>query len=529
MTNIDPIEVSMKMASEGKTAQAKIILMNALTQNKDNIEILNALGGLTFLSEELDAAAHFYEKSLKIFSQQPDILFNVALIHKDSGNSIKALEAYTRLLEIRPNDLESLNNRGNIFRELSLFEKAFQDLNKANEIINNQKITSLHEAEPWVIYLNLGNVLILMGRYTEANNFIDKGLVLKPNSFELQKSKGAILFYLTYYQEAITHYHAALKIKPHDIEIQFHIALAHLSIGNYDEGFKCYESRAGVKKLEGIWTGKEGVSGKVIYIKAEQGLGDVIQFSRYIPMIEDLGAKVYFQVPKPLQNIIRSLGNRFEIVDELERGFDYYTHLMSLPYIFKTNLHNIPARERYLSTDEERIALWNKKLNRSERYQVGLVWQGGFRENRPDLWHIYHGHRNIACEFLEPLFRLDIDLVSLQKGDGAIDEMKDFLDKHPSFQIKEYSDEIKDFSDTAALIENLDLVISVDTSTLHLAASLGKETWLLNRFNSCWRWNSSNKTRTPWYPSMKIFNQRKLGQWDDVMDDVIQNLKERIN
>ena len=118
--------------------------------------------------------------------------------------------------------------------------------------------------------------------------------------------------------------------------------------------------------------------------------------------------------------------------------------------------------------------------------------------------------------------------MSLQKGDEAIDEMKDFLDKHPSFRIKEYSDEIEDFSDTAALIENLDLVISVDTSTLHLAASLGKETWLLNRFNSCWRWNSSNKTRTPWYPSMKIFNQRKLGQWDDVMDDVIQNLKERI-
>ncbi len=245
-------------------------------------------------------------------------------------------------------------------------------------------------------------------------------------------------------------------------------------------------------------------------------------------MVEDLGAKVYFQVPKALQNIIRSLGDQFEIVDEMERGFDYYTYLMSLPYIFKTNLHSIPVRERYLSADEEKIALWNKKLNRSERYQVGLVWQGGFRENRPDLWHIYHGYRNIACEFLQPLFLLDIDIVSLQKGDEAINEIKDFLDKHPSFRIKEYSDEIENFSDTAALIENLDLVISVDTSVAHLAASLGKETWLLNRFNSCWRWNSSNKTRTPWYPSMKIFNQRKLGQWDDVMDDVIKNLKERI-
>jgi hypothetical protein len=147
---------------------------------------------------------------------------------------------------------------------------------------------------------------------------------------------------------------------------------------------------------------------------------------------------------------------------------------MSLPYIFKTNLHNVPARERYLSADEEKIALWKKKLNRSKRYQVGLVWHGGFRENRPDLWHIYHGYRNITCEFLERLFHLDIDLVSLQKGDEALDEMKNFLDKHPSYRIKEYSDEIEDFSDTAALIENLDLVISVDTSTLTLQPHLEK-------------------------------------------------------
>jgi tetratricopeptide (TPR) repeat protein len=529
MNHIDPIEASMKIASEGKTLQAKKILKDALAQNKDSIEILNALGDLMYLSEELDDAMHFYEKSLGVFTQQPDILFNVALINKEGGNLVKALEAYTRLLEISPNDLECLNNRGNIFRELSLFEKALNDFNKAKEVINNQGNETPYEVEPWVIDLNLGNVLILMGKYEEANNFFDQGIAINKNSPDLLKSKAVALLYLARYEQTIFYLKKAIKIAPHDLSMHFDLALAHLSIGNYNEGFRCYESRAVIKKLDGpIWTGREDVSGKVIYVKAEQGLGDVIQFSRYIPMIEDLGAKVYFQVPKPLKNIIRSLGDRFEIVDEMERGFDYQTYLMSLPYIFKTNLHSIPTRERYLSADEEKIALWNKKLNRSARYQVGLVWQGGFRENRPDLWHIYHGYRNIACEFIEPLFRLDIDLVSLQKGDEAIDEMKDFLDKHPSFRIKEYSDEIENFSDTAALIENLDLVISVDTSVAHLAASLGKETWLLNRFNSCWRWISSNKTRTPWYPSMKIFNQKKLGQWDDVMDDVIKNLKERI-
>jgi hypothetical protein len=276
-----------------------------------------------------------------------------------------------------------------------------------------------------------------------------------------------------------------------------------------------------------MWTGVEDVSGKVIYIKAEHGLGDMIQFSRYVHLIEARGARVYLQAPQSLQIIMRSLSDQLEIVDEMERGFDYYTNLMSLPYIFKTNLHNIPARESYLFADEDKVKLYKKKLNKTERKQVGLVWHGGFREKQPELWHI-NNSRNIACAFLEPLFRLDIDLVSLQKGDEAIDEMTDFLKRHPSFQLKDYSHELKNFSDTAALIENLDLVISVDTSVLHLAASLGKETWLLNRLNSCWRWNSCNKTRTPWYPTMKIFNQTKLGQWDDVVDDVIKNLKERI-
>ena len=528
MPRIDPIHDSMRLISEGKSSEAKKILMDALAQNKDDIEILNALGDMTFVAEDFHEAIHFYERSLNVFPQQPDILFNIALINKEGGNLVKSLEAYTRALEIRPNDLECLNNRGNIFRELSLFEKALKDFNKAIEVINNQGNKTPYEVEPWVIDLNLGNVLILMGKYEEANNFLDQGIAINKNSSDLLKSKAVALLYLARYEESIFYLKKAIRITPHDSSIYFNLALAHLSIGNYNEGFKSYESRDEVKKLDGaMWTGEEDVSGKVIYIKAEQGLGDVIQFSRYIPMIEDLGAKVYFQVPKPLQNIIRSLGDRFEIVDEMERGFDYHTHLMSLPYIFKTNLHSIPARERYLSVDEEKIALWNKKLNKSERKQVGLVWHGGFREKQPELWHI-NRYRNIACEFLEPLFLLDIDIVSLQKGGEALDEMKDFLDNHPSFRIKEYSDELKDFSDTAALIENLDLVISVDTSTLHLAASIGKETWLLNRFNSCWRWNSSNKTRTPWYPSMKIFNQRNLGQWDDVMDDVIKNLKERI-
>jgi len=528
MTCLDIIEESMRLTSEGKSSEAKKILMGALAQNQDQTEILNALGDMAYLSRESGDALYFYERSLKVLSQQPDILFNTALIYKERGSLIQALEAYSKILDMNPSDLECLNNRGNIFRELSFFEKAYQDLNKANELITNKATISSDKFEPWVIYLNLGNVLILMGRYEEANIFFDKGLALKPTSFELQRSKGSVLFYLSQYQEAIDHYHKALKIKPLDTEVQRDMALAYLSMGDYDEGLKRHESRDVVKKFVGtLWTGQEDISGKIVYIKAEQGLGDMIQLSRYVPLVSMMGAKVYFQVPKSLQSVMRSLGDQFKIVDEMESGFDFCTHLMSLPFIFKTNLNSIPAKERYLLSDKNKVDLWKKKLNKSERLQVGLIWHGGAREKLPHLWHI-NRYRDIACEFLEPLFQLDIDLVSLQKGEEALDEMKYFLGKYPSYRLIDYSDEIKDFSDTAALIENVDLVITVDTSVAHLAASLGKETWLLNRFNSCWRWISSDRTRSPWYPSVKIFNQIKLGEWGDVMESVKKNLEERI-
>ena len=528
MTCLDIIQESMRLASAGKSSEAKKILMSALAQNQNEIEILNALGDMAHLSRESDDSLYFYERSLKVFPQQPDILFNTALIYKERGSLIKALDAYTKILDMSPNDLECLNNRGNIFRELSLFEKAYLDLNKANEVIGNDVTINSDTFEPWVIYLNLGNVLILLGRYEEANIFFDKGLALKSTSFELQRSKGVVLFHLAQYQEATNHYHKALEIKPHDIEIQLDIALAYLAMGDYDEGLKRYESRNDIKKFVGaLWTGQEDISGKIVCIKAEQGFGDTIQFSRYVPLVSMMGAKVYFQVPRPLQSVMRSLGDQFKIVDEMESGFDFYAHLMSLPFIFKTNPNNIPVKERYLFAETNKIAFWKKKLNKSERLQVGLVWHSGFREKLPHLWHISRS-KNIACEFLEPLFQLDIDLVSLQKGEEALDEMKYFLGKYPSYRLIDYSDEIKDFSDTAALIENLDLVISVDTSVAHLAASLGKETWLLNRFNSCWRWISSDRTRSPWYSSVKIFNQIKLGEWGDVIESVKKNLEEII-
>jgi tetratricopeptide (TPR) repeat protein len=166
----------MRLTSEGKDFEAKKILMGALAQNQDQIEILNALGDMAFLSKESGDALYFYERSLRVFPQQSDTLFNTALIYKEQGNLIKALETYTKILDMNPNDLECLNNRGNIFRKLSLFEKAYQDLNKAKDIMGNEEASSSDRIQPWVIYLNLGNVLILKGSMMRLINSLIKDL-----------------------------------------------------------------------------------------------------------------------------------------------------------------------------------------------------------------------------------------------------------------------------------------------------------------------------------------------------------------
>jgi hypothetical protein len=241
-----------------------------------------------------------------------------------------------------------------------------------------------------------------------------------------------------------------------------------------------------------------------------------------------MGAKVVFEVQKPLLELMKSLRGVHHLVafgDPLP-PFDWHCPLLSLPHALGTELQSIPWNGPYLQADAKKTALWQNRLGSRQRSRVGLVWSGGFRPNQPETWAV-NARRNMSLQEMLVIVQPKLEFYSLQKGEPAQSELKKASAQGGlSKSIIDCVDELQDFSDTAALIAQLDLIISVDTSTAHLAAAMGKEVWLLNRFDTCWRW-LLDRDDSPWYPSLRLFRQSEAGDWSRVMDQVRLNLEHK--
>ena len=566
------------------------LLNRALLKDLNNKDILNALGDFNYLSNNIVKALDCWDKSLVINPNQVDILFNVALIHQQNNEHKKALELYSRLLTINPNDVESLNNRGNVNRKLSMYDKAIKDYEsalengfKTFEVFYNLAISfdELHLYENAIhsyasalslnsnvpeIYLNFANSLTVLGRYEESLQLINQGALIGTalDQAKLINTKGIVFLHQYRWSEALEcfdraieidkdyaeahnnkaciysyieknkaeeHFISALKIKPDYIDAKFNLASFLLSSGNYEDGWVAYECRHQLSKIKKLksspWLGQEEIKDKILYVYPEQGFGDFIQFCRYVPILEVMGAKIWLEVPKPLERVAQTLNCKFKLVQNIKEGFDYHCPIMSLPLALKTNIKNIPAPEKYLYADPEKIIGWRKKLGSRKRLRIGVVWQGGTRKNEPRSWGL-NNKRNININLLKQLLTQDIEIFSLQKGTDAVKELEIFRKENIDITIHDHTDMLLDFSDTAGLIENIDLVITVDTAVAHLAGALGKETWILNRFDTCWRWFSDHRSSSPWYPSVRIFTQKEPGQWEGVVTEVVVELKNYI-
>ena len=274
-----------------------------------------------------------------------------------------------------------------------------------------------------------------------------------------------------------------------------------------------------------LWRGSNEITGKTILLHAEQGFGDTIQFCRYVPLVLKCGARVVLEVPKPLHALMSTLPGNAQIVsrgDPLPE-FEYQCPLMSLPLAFKTTLSNIPANIPYLKTIPDKSHFWSEKLGATDKLRVGLVWSGGFRPDQPELQQV-NQRRNIPLAKFAPLKHTDIEFYSLQKGQPAETELAEIIrHKWDGPHIFDFTSLLNDFSDTAALVENLDLVISVDTSAAHLAGAIGKPAWILNRFDTDWRW-LLDRTDSPWYPTVKLYRQEKAANWDGVIQRIKDDL-----
>jgi hypothetical protein len=305
-----------------------------------------------------------------------------------------------------------------------------------------------------------------------------------------------------------------------------------LQLGRFEHGWRQYEWRKkGDKPIaarnfpQRPWLGEEDIAGKTLFLWYEQGFGDTIQFCRYAKLAEARGAKVVMAVQRPLRALLKESFPTIQFIDqdEVPTDFGYHCPLMSLPLAFGTTLATIPANIPYLEADAEKSLFWREKLGAKNKPRVGLVWSGGFRPNQPELWAV-NRRRNIPLAKLAMLKNPDIEFYSLQKGEAAEAELADAMRNHcDGPRIIDVTGLLDDFSDTAALTENLDLVISVDTSTAHLAGALGKPVWILNRVDTCWRW-LLDRTDSPWYPTARLYRQEKAGDWDAVVQRVKTDL-----
>jgi hypothetical protein len=343
--------------------------------------------------------------------------------------------------------------------------------------------------------------------------------MLAPGNAPLHANRAAALRKLDRPHDALTSARAALRIKPDFAHARFVEAVALLTLGDFKAGWRAYESRWQVGWLKSqardfgapLWLGNESLRGKTILLHAEQGLGDTLQFVRYVPLLAARGARVILEVQKPLVRLMASLAGAAAVVARQEPlpAYDYHSPLMSLPFACGTALDSIPAGVPYIVPAAADVAAWDARLAQRRRPRIGLVWSGE-RSHDNDL------NRSMPLATLAPLFDLpDVAFVSLQHE--VREEDVGFLLGRPD--IMRIGPLFKDFADTAAAIANLDAVVAVDTAAAHLAGALHKPLFLLLPYAADFRW-LRERADSPWYPSAKLFRQHRFGDWTGAVDEL---------
>jgi tetratricopeptide (TPR) repeat protein len=514
---------AQELFKEQKLEKAQVLLSNLIETNHEHIGALKLLGVIALKREEFDKALVHFSKLVMVEPNNAENHFNLGVCLHDQKRVEEALFFYDSALNINPNFVEAIENKAAAFRDLFQFEKA---LATYSELI-------LRSPKNLKNYSNYAICLTDFGQYETALEMYEIAISL--GSKRENYHKAGVLMAMLRDQEALEALELAKNYYEDKHEIDWNLGSIYLRNGLFEKGWEKYESRLKIKgwfqhtNIKPQWNGCQDIRNKTILIQSEQGLGDTIQFCRYLKYVKSLGCKVIFIVQKELLQLLKNLEGADSILtkDDSIPEHDYYCYLLSLPFIFRTTEKTIPSGSQYIKSDKELNLYWKAKTPKNKKLKVGIVWSGAINANRPSEYN-RNRQRNIPIEYLLYFKSLDIDLYSLQKGAEAENQLKDLLEKNPDLKINNPMQSIVDFTDTAALIENLDLIVSVDTSTAHLSAALGKETWLLNRFDTCWRWMLYRNT-SPWYENMKIYRQEKPNDWSNVVERVVKDIQKRVD
>jgi tetratricopeptide (TPR) repeat protein len=469
-------------------------------------------GNVFWALKRYDEALDTYGKALSI---KPDL--ESAWVGR--GNVLwtltayaQALAAYDKAVSIKA-DLESAwLGRGNVLADLKRFDEALAAYDKALSIKPDLE-------SAWI---GRGNVFLDLKRYDKAFAAYDKALSIKPDLESAWHGRGTAFFAQNRDAEALKCFDKALDLKQDFVAAQWNKALLKLSLGEYDEGWTLYECRWKTRFTsprnfsQPLWLNNFDLNGKTLLVHAEPGLGNTIQFSRYLDRLTNMDAKVIFEVQKPLAALFKSQGWSCDVIsqgDDLP-SFDLHCPLLSLPLALKTTVATIPSKVPYIKAPQNGQSDLFRQIS-DTRLKVGVAWSGnakfagGHDISRPIPLSALYSIMSEKCEW----FRLQKDLLeSDEEAFASLSSMRD------------YSGSFDSFADTANLIAGLDLVISIDTSIAHLAGAMGKPVWILLPFHSDFRW-LRERTDSPWYPTARLYRQTKEGDWTTVLNSVSNDLK----
>ena len=451
---------------------------------------------------ELDKAIDDLEKALEIDPVHDVSLMTLGTISHELKRYESALHLYTRAIEHCPGRVEAYSNLGAVLFDLNRHEDARITLEAALEI--DPKMVNA--------WSNLGASLKMLHRFDEALAAYNRVLELNPQQVDAMCHKGLVLQDLKRMDEALTCYERALEIEPKNTLANWNKAFGLLLKGDFAHGWSAYQARWEHKKLnltlrsyaQPRWTGNEPLAGKRILVYCEQGLGDSLQFARFIPALIAQGAEVIFEVQPPLVSLMaRCLsGVRVLELGQPSADFDAHIPLLSLPAALQCLNEKDFSIPRYLAASTDKIDEWKNRLPFSDRPRIGLAWSG-------NAAHQNDRNRSIPLDRLLATLPEGYDYICLQ-NEIRPEDLKALAN---SPRVCDFTEHLKDFEDTAALCHLMDLVITVDTSVAHLSASLGQKTWVMIPYSPDWRW-MLHREDTPWYPSMHLFRQIVPGNWE---------------
>jgi tetratricopeptide (TPR) repeat protein len=502
----------------GRCEEALHVFDKAVQLKPDDAELWRHLAGVLLALDRAADALLSYQHVLHLDGGHLEAAYQSAFILHRMERFEEALALLDRCIALHGEHAPSWQLRARVQRSLKRYEAYLAD---------NLRAHALDPADA-VTCNNIGDAMQSLGRYEEGLVWFDKALALRPDFADVLLNKGYALLQLHRFDEAIETYERLTAVDPDHARGKWQWAHVQLLKGNFRAGWVAREARWQVTDFspdyprfsEPRWLGKESVEGKAILICADEGLGDVIQFARFVPMLASRGARVILAVQDPLVPLLSRVSGVSECLPDSKRPlppFDMHCPLMSLPLACEARLETIPAADYLPPLPAERVEAWKRRLGPHDRLRVGLVWSGNPKQGDDR-------NRSMPLATLTPLLGMEATFISLQKDPRPTDramlgERNDIVD---------HTGELTDFVETAALVSSLDLVITVCTSVAHLAATLGRPTWIMLPYVGDWRW-LIDRDDSPWYPTVRLFRQDAARDYTTVVDRVRRELARMIS